>query len=89
MTLGDQRYRNRLRIKHPLFKGKLVPWVGDEVRYFFRKGHFAMNELFLGFESRISSQLSINLYYDYRLIKSPLDGWIKTPVVQSEIAYKF
>lgn len=89
LTDRDQRYRNFLRIKHPFLKGKLVLWVGDEMRYFSKRSQFAMNEVFVGFLFKPVSQLTINLFYDYRVIKNKKNQWEKANVLQSVIIYRF
>ena len=89
LTEKAQRYRNLFQIKLHFLKGKLISWTGDEIRYFFNKGQFAMNEIFAGLIFKPVSHLAINLYYDYRLIKNKNNSWEKTNVIQSMIIYQF
>lgn len=89
LTDKDQRYRNFLRIKFSTLKGKLIPWAGDEIRYFFKRAQFAMNELFAGLMYKPNHHFTINLYYDYRLIRNKTNFWEKANVFQSMIIYQF
>jgi len=89
LTDRDQRYRNLLRIKFSTLNGKLIPWIGNEVRYFFKKNQIAMNEVLAGIMFKPFAHFTINLYYDYRLIKNNKNIWEKTNVFQSMIILQF
>jgi len=89
LTDRDQRYRNFLRIKFSALNGKLIPWIGNEARYFFKRKQIAMNEALAGIMFKPFTHLTINLYYDYRLIKNTKNIWEKANVFQSMIILQF
>ena len=89
LTDRDQRYRNFLRIKFYTLNGKLIPWIGNEVRYFFKRNQIAMNEALAGIMFKPFTHLTINLYYDYRLIKNKKNILEKANVFQSMIIIQF
>lgn len=60
------RYRNRITLKHPVKKdGKTMfsPFVADEVFYDFRLGSFFRNELSLGIERKLNSNVAAEFFY--------------------------
>jgi len=89
LTDRDQRYRNFLRIKFSALNGKLIPWIGNEARYFFKRKQIAMNEALAGIMFKPFTHLTINLYYDYRLIKNTTNICEKANVFQSMIILQF
>jgi len=89
LTDRDQRYRNFLRIKFSALNGKLIPWIGNEARYFFKRKQIAMNEVFIGLIFKPCTPLSLNVFYDYRTIKKQANRWESANVIQTQVTYNF
>jgi len=89
LTDRDQRYRNFLRIKFYTLNGKLIPWIGNEVRYFFKRNQIAMNEVFIGLIFKPFPHLSLNVFYDYRTRRSQANRWESANVIQTKVTYIF
>ena len=89
LTDRDQRYRNFLKIKFPVLDGKIIPWIGNEVRYFFKRNQIAMNEVFIGFIFKPFAHLSLNVFFDYRAGRNQANRWESTNVIQTQLTYIF
>lgn len=89
LTNRDQRYRNFLRIKFSVLDGKLIPWIGNEVRYFFKRNQIAMNEVFIGFIFKPFPRLSLNIFYDYRAGRNQANRWESANAIQTQTTYIF
>jgi len=86
-TQAFWRAREKLRLIHPL-NNRAKVWIGDEVRYFFKEDYCGENEFLAGLNTKFTRNLSLDIYYDYRNIKTNGD-WDGTNCLRFAFSFKF